>query len=172
MHQIPEFIQRMRTRIAQYGFTEISDSCLDLLATRTSALHFGARYALAVAACPICSDYRDITPFYRSIIARELKALWLFREVGCYIVLYGKEDSWRYLARVLRADMTGLHAVIIQAIHFVDPETKNAHLVQSRWGPISFGGGIEISSVIDNAIQETHLTILDVGRSLKIPVKQ
>ena len=56
-----------------------------------------------------------------------------------YLVITGSEDLWLEKAENIKADLTGLHATIIQAIHFVDLDTGTTTLNQSKWGAVTFG---------------------------------
>jgi hypothetical protein len=65
----------------------------------------------------------------------------------------GPEQAWRDQTMHAVADRTGLHNIIIQAVHFVDPETGAQHLEQSSWGPIRFGGLVPIPELVQEAIR-------------------
>ena len=72
--------------------------------------------------------------------ARRLaRSIWFLRGAGLYLLVCGAKTHWRDATQWARADRTGLHNIILQAIHFVDPETGATHLSQSAWGPFKFG---------------------------------
>ena len=86
----------------------------------------------------------------RQAVARQLGAFWAIREVGLYLVVCGPQSEWQSHASKMTADKTGLHSVIVQAIHFVDLQSGATHLNQSAWGPVKFGGVDSVADVINS----------------------
>lgn len=82
----------------------------------------------------------------RESIRRRMKARWIFKEVGAYI-LFACDELPNLPASALGVDRTGLHAVIIQGIHLAAP--RGEHLVRlSTWGGRPFGGSDRIAEKI------------------------
>jgi hypothetical protein len=90
----------------------------------------------------------------RSEIQKSTKAIWMFREVGLYLILSGKKEYWENQIDWVVADKTGLHSVIVNAVHFVDPETKENNLTTSSWGSHEFGDVRLISKVIEEELNK------------------
>ena len=76
----------------------------------------------------------------RAAVRAATGAMWMLREFGAYLVFVGPEDSWRGRLDGAAADRTGLHHVIVQGLHWIDPATGARELRQSAWGPVRFGG--------------------------------
>ena len=137
-----------------YGRDVDTAGSFDLLLMRNSALP-GGRYAFAVR--PIgTQDAAEACRLARADARRLTNAIWLIREVGLYLVLHGPESTWKDQAINSTADRTGFHHIIVQAVHFVDPETGANHLNQSAWGPVKFGGLIPIPQLVEEVIQDTY----------------
>ena len=75
----------------------------------------------------------------RSQVKELMSAMWVFREVGLYLVVHGSEELWRSGINSVRPDRTGIHSVIIQGIHFIDFASGAVSIKQSRWGACKFG---------------------------------
>jgi hypothetical protein len=58
---------------------------------------------------------------------------------GLFLVYYGPSDLWKNEVPKFKVDKTGLHLIILQSIHFVDPETGDNINKRTSWGPIKFG---------------------------------
>ena len=114
-----------------------------------------ARYALAVVPWDDSLDGREFLKSRRSLISRAMGALWTLREVGLYLVIAGPEQQWRKHAGQMPADKTGLHAVIVQAVHFVDLEKGATAINQSAWGPVKFGGVDSVAHVVNSVLHST-----------------
>lgn len=109
------------------------------------------RYALAVTSWDATLDGQAFLQSRRRTLSRGLGALWALREVGLYLIVCGAQSQWRSQVAQMPADKTGLHALIVQAVHFVDPDTGETQLNQSAWGSLTFGGSDSIATVIDAA---------------------
>ncbi len=144
---LPTYAELVAQRLHPYPYTErIANpgSGVDLLLTCKKAIL--ARYALAVCSWQPNIDGSEFVKSKRREIARTLGALWTLREVGLYLVVCGAHADWECHVSQCPADRTGFHAVIVQAVHFVDPKNKTSSLNQSAWGPVKFGG---VDSVAD-----------------------
>jgi hypothetical protein len=125
-----------------------------LLLTSTYEGLIRSRYALAVTRWRPSMRGPEFLKSVRSTIAQKFRAIWTLRQVGLYLVICGRQADWRPYASELIADKTGLHAVIIQAVHFVDLNDGSDHRNQSHWGSISFGAVDSIASVLDSILVE------------------
>lgn len=89
--------------------------------------------------------FSDVPPGdHRSACAKQMvrsnfrcvPAVW---EKGLSVLYYGPISMWGDRCGQFVADKTSMRAVILQSVHFVDPESgANVH-IQSRWGPLEFG---------------------------------
>lgn len=72
------------------------------------------------------------------------KAFPIFAEKGLFLLYYGNESSWERISEKFRVDKTGLRPVILQSVHFLDPETGKNINTRTHWGPVKFGfcGGV------------------------------
>lgn len=68
-------------------------------------------------------------------------------------MICGPASSWRDQVDQAVADRTGLHHIIVQCVHFVDPETGENHLNRSSWGPVKFGGLIPIDRMVGEVLE-------------------
>ncbi|TLU61087.1 hypothetical protein FE810_15555 [Thalassotalea litorea] len=110
-----------------------------------------ARYVLATLNFDSNLDIRTQIANARKLIQQQTSAMWLFKEIGAYIVFVC--DELPDLAESqLEIDRTGFHAVIVQGVHLVSK--SGAHLYShSKWLNKSFGGTESIASrLVDSAI--------------------
>ncbi len=122
----------------------------DFVLMRASAMP-GGRYAFAFLRLP---DEPTDSWFenMRAVARRVCKSTWLLREVGLYVLVCGPSERWAPLIEQAPADKTGLHHIIVQCVHFVDPETGANHLNRSSWGPVKFGGLIPIDQMVGEVL--------------------
>lgn len=113
----------------------------------------GGRYAVGFAKLSEKLS-RDQFSKIRSEAQKLTKSMWMFRETGIYIILCGPEQFWKDHTQEITADKTGLHNIIVNAIHFIDPETKSNHLSTSSWGPVEFGDVKLVSNIIEEEIKQ------------------
>ncbi|NQY38082.1 MAG: hypothetical protein HRT37_24665 [Alteromonadaceae bacterium] len=86
----------------------------------------------------------------RSLIRKQTGALWMFREVGAYIV-FVCDKLPEISPHELEIDKTGFHAVIIQGIHFIPSSGK--HLFNhSKWLNHAFGDSESIAEKLQNIV--------------------
>jgi hypothetical protein len=108
-----------------------------------------SRYALAVYEWDRAADGASHLRLARHEIAKALWAFPILGEVGLYLILCGAKEDWSDHVSSMPADQTGLHRVIVQAVHFIDLESGERALNQSAWGPVRFGGVESVASEID-----------------------
>ena len=97
-----------------------------------------AQYAFAIIELQN-SDLSLAVSSARSQVKELTKGAWLLHEVGLYLLIHGDEELWKANHNQVRPDRSGLHAVIIQGIHFIDFSTGASEVKQSRWGACKFG---------------------------------
>ena len=103
-----------------------------------------AKYAIAVKDFDSDLDIKDQIANARKSIKRQTSAMWLFKEIGAYIVFVCDELPDLSESQ-LEIDRTGFHAVIVQGVHLVSK--SGAHLFNhSKWLNKSFGGTESIAS--------------------------
>jgi len=147
-----ELSQAIKARLHPDPYGREVQPCgsFDFLIIRSSALP-GGRYAFAfrrLGSEAVANAYRQA----RSQARRLTGSMWLLREVGLYMMLCGPEAVWRNHTQEGCVDRTGLHSIIVQAVHFVDPETGVDHLNRSSWGPVKFGRLIPIPEMVKEVI--------------------
>lgn len=106
------------------------------------------RYALAVFPWEDHTDGDVQLRHARRKVADLMIAFPVFAEVGLYLIFVGPEAEWSDQAESMPADMTGLHRVIVQAVHLVDLDKGVSHLNQSAWGPVKFGGAESVADIV------------------------
>ncbi len=121
----------------------------DFLVMHTSL--WGGRYALAFR-CYTENSAPETLKRSRMEARRLTHAIYPFRSVGLYLVLCGPSSAWKHQKNQRLVDSTGFHSVIVQAVHFVDPETGENYLSRSAWGPITFGGLVPTSELVGEVI--------------------
>ncbi len=74
----------------------------------------------------------------RQDIVSRLGAACFTREVVLHLLVHGREPAWRTAQTAMAADRLGFRGVMIQSVHFVDPDTlRVAHSI-SAWGPVKY----------------------------------
>ncbi|MFM7181076.1 MAG: hypothetical protein ACKO2G_06390 [Verrucomicrobiales bacterium] len=94
--------------------------------------------------------FRDVPPgdfgskAAKSLIRSRLTCFPFFMEKGLFLIYYGDEQSWMPVAKSFTVDKTALRPVILQSIHFIDPNTGTNLNSRTHWGPLKFGfcGGL------------------------------
>jgi len=100
-------------------------------------------------------DYRN--GYVKSILKKALKAFPVILEKGVFILYYGPGNNWENISSDFKVDKTGLRPVIVQAVHFFDPETGENVNSRTSWGPVKFGfcgPTIEKIEAFGNALKE------------------
>lgn len=67
------------------------------------------------------------------------KAFPFFNEKGLFLLYYGAESEWGSISKKFTVDKTGLRPVILQSVHFLDPNSNKNINTRTHWGPIKFG---------------------------------
>jgi len=79
----------------------------------------------------------------RTCIRKATRSFWLFRELGAYVVFVSSEPVKRLFSEQLSVDTIGFHAVILQGVHIIAPNTQIYN--HSKWSSHTFGGAKEIA---------------------------
>ncbi|MBO9492000.1 hypothetical protein J7384_16690 [Endozoicomonas sp. G2_1] len=119
---------------------------LKLCLVKTNGL---ARYVLIVIDFDSSIDFKTQIEQARMSIRQQTSAMWLFREVGAYIVFVCDELPNVNRSQI-KVDKTGFHAVIIQGIHLVS-KSGNHLYNHAKWSHRSFGGTECIAARIVNS---------------------
>ncbi len=107
-----------------------------------------AKYTLSVIKFDSNLDIKIQIANARKLIKQHASAMWLFKEVGAYVVFVCDELPDLSESQ-LEIDRTGFHAVIIQGVHLVS--RSGEHLYNhSKWLNKSFGGTESIASRLVN----------------------
>ena len=107
------------------------------------------KYTLAVKHFDSNLDIHTQIANARKSIKQQTSAMWLFKEVGAYIVFVCDELPDLSESQ-LEIDRTGFHAVIVQGVHLISK--SGAHLFNhSKWLNKSFGGTEGIASRLVNS---------------------
>jgi len=108
-----------------------------------------AKYVLAVRDFDSDLDIKTQIANVRKLVQQQTSAMWLFNEIGAYIVFVCDELPDLEQSQ-LKIDLTGFHAVIVQGVHLVSK--SGAHLFyHSKWLNKSSGGTESIASRLVNS---------------------
>jgi hypothetical protein len=122
-----------------------------LLLKHMNAIGMG-RYALAVLSWDAVDEKFKLLQVARDGVRRHIFTIPYFWSVGVYLIVVGPSAQWAPLSSKLAADQTGLHSVIVQAIHFIDLVSRTKTVTRSQWGPIQFGGTIPVTEIVDSVL--------------------
>jgi hypothetical protein len=111
-----------------------------------------ARYALAVLPWSDVGNPSELLPVARRAVRGRFFTVPFLLQVGLYLVVVGPAREWSRIAAEATADQTSLHTVIVQAVHFVDLNTRASVVNRSQWGPIRFGGSGAVSDGVERAL--------------------
>ena len=75
----------------------------------------------------------------KSILRKALHAFPVLMEKGVFILYLGDHENWAANYENFRVDKTALRPIIVQAVHFFDPNTGENANKRTSWGPIKFG---------------------------------
>ena len=101
----------------------------------------------------------------RKRVAGSLWAIPVVGEVALYAIFCGPSDKWSPHVSAMPADKTGLHRVIVQAVHCIDLDTRVHKLNQSKWSldeitgedsnlEIRFGGVDQVARNIVSMVRQ------------------
>jgi|GEM_PF-6556535 len=82
-------------------------------------------------------DYSNT--YVKTEIRKLIFAFPFFAEKGLFLLYYGSVGDWKPHRELHKVDKTALRPVIMQSIHYVDPETGDNFNSRTAWGPIKFG---------------------------------
>ncbi len=116
-----------------------------------------ARYGLFIREWPQASGPTRAVEIVRKEIQTLTGALWCRRGVGAYVVLYGKKQLWQSQQVRTLLDSTGLHAVVIQSIHFIDLESGETTLSNTTYHTPQKYSTADVSSRIDELLSSPDL---------------
>ncbi|HTE05105.1 MAG TPA: hypothetical protein VK824_02835 [Planctomycetota bacterium] len=102
----------------------------------------------------------------RADIASRFRSVCFTREVVLHLLVHGREPAWRGAQPAMVADRLGFRGVMIQSVHFVDPETlRFAHSV-SAWGPVKYAlRGHVLLEQIEGLLQPRQLEVEQLASS-------
>lgn len=75
----------------------------------------------------------------KAIVRGALTCIPFFFEKGLFLIYYGPKDKWGHQWTRFTVDKTALRPVILQSIHFIDPQTGENENSRTHWGPLKFG---------------------------------
>jgi hypothetical protein len=108
------------------------------------------RYALAVIDWADIEEKSRLLNTARKGVSKHMFTIPYFWQVGLYLVVVGRHRDWSPHVGQMTADKTGLHSVIIQAVHFIDLELGESLVNRSQWGPIRFGGTVSVTDMVNS----------------------
>jgi hypothetical protein len=111
------------------------------------------RYAVAAFDWGRGQDGGTNLSVMRKTVRKATGAIWFVRELGVQLLVFGAESDWAEHVDVLKADKVALKAVIVQAVHLIDPISGQYHLDRSQWGPVQFGRVEPVSTVIRSVLE-------------------
>lgn len=75
----------------------------------------------------------------KTIIRSHTTCIPFMLEKGLFLIYYGDVEKWERVASKFRVDKTALRPVILQSVHFFDPQTGSDGNSRTHWGPLKFG---------------------------------
>jgi hypothetical protein len=124
-----------------------------LLLKHTNWVALG-RYALGVLPWEAVEEKSRLLTTARNGVSKHMFTIPYLWQVGLYLVVVGPSQDWSPLAGQMTADQTGLHSVIVQAVHFIDLDSGTKMVNRSQWGPIRFGGTVSVTDVVNSVLAE------------------
>ncbi len=82
-------------------------------------------------------DYGSI--YVKDKIRKIVTAWPIIAEKGLFLLYYGNVGEWNDHKDKFKVDKTALRPVILQSVHFLDPETGDNYNIRTNWGPVKFG---------------------------------
>ena len=92
--------------------------------------------------------------YVKAEIRKLVFALPVIAEKGLFLLYYGPAGGWKPHQERHRVDKTALRPIILQSIHYVDPETGANYNSRTAWGPIKFGFCSTVIEKIERSCQE------------------
>jgi hypothetical protein len=82
--------------------------------------------------------------YVKDKIKRMVTAWPIIAEKGLFLLYYGNVGEWNHHKDKFKVDKTALRPVILQSVHFLDPDTGDNYNIRTNWGPVKFGfcGGV------------------------------
>jgi hypothetical protein len=114
---------------------------------------FMGRYVFAVVEWDQELDGKGNLLRIRKLLGNAVFTIPYLVPIGAYVVVCGNEREWGPEFDSLPADRTGLHSVMVQAVHFVDLATGRWDINQSEWGPIRFGGVDSVAPTVNRIVE-------------------
>jgi len=98
----------------------------------------------------------------RQDIVSRFSSVCFTREVVLHLLVHGREPAWRAAQTAMAADRLGFRGVMIQSVHFVDPETHRVAHSISAWGPVKYAlRGHALVEQIEGLLQTRQVAELD-----------
>ena len=83
------------------------------------------------------NDFQSKAAKYR--IRSVMTCIPVLLEKGLFLIYYGSSTKWRQKTSRFTVNRTALRPVILQSIHFIDPDTGENVNSRTHWGPLKFG---------------------------------
>ncbi|MBX9790922.1 MAG: hypothetical protein K2Y37_18545 [Pirellulales bacterium] len=110
------------------------------------------RYAFAILPWSAGMSGPVVLKTARAAVARYLFSVPYLVQTGLYLVVLGNQEQWRQPAQDASVDLTSFHATIVQAVHFVDLETRQQSFKSTQWGQKSFGKSAAVAAILAQAL--------------------
>ena len=110
------------------------------------------RYVFGVLPWDAVEDKSQLLRTARCGISKHMFTVPYLWQVGLYLLVVGPSREWSPIAKQMAADQTSLHAVIVNAVHFIDLESGAKEIRRSQWGPVVFGGTVSVADVVDSIV--------------------
>ncbi len=108
------------------------------------------------------SDYSNT--YVKTEIRKRLFAFPFFAEKGLFLLYYGPVADWQRHRELHKVDKTALRPIIMQSIHYVDPETGDNYNSRTAWGPIKFGFCRKVIEKIERFCAEVRQQSMPPGK--------
>jgi len=97
-------------------------------------------------------ELADLVVVARKEITKFAGAVFGLRSVGAYVIIVGTNSSWQFEELASLLDTTGLHSVVIQSLHIIDPQMRKSHVVNTEYHRPNDTLVSDISRTVDDAI--------------------
>lgn len=147
-----EFLDRLESRLVPHDYHKrITKGVPDAwrLFRKGSYLFAAVPYS-EVPDGDFCNSY------VKSEVRKIVWALPVIAEKGLFLLHYGPSGEWQANKELHKVDKTALRPIIMQSIHYVDPNSGANYNSRTAWGPIKFGFCGNVIEKIEQLLAESN----------------
>ena len=94
--------------------------------------------------------------YVKSEVRKIVFALPVIAEKGLFLLHYGPSAEWHANKELHKVDKTALRPIIMQSIHYADPESGESYNSRTAWGPIKFGFCGTVIEKVEQLLAESN----------------